>query len=74
MAVPPVSTTIAHTPRSLRDRTRREDRHLRFYQLRDNLLGPCDGEHAKGGGMSTEPNFCTGCRRDSASVQAFDQL
>jgi len=38
MAVPPVSTTISHSPRSLRDRTRREDRHLNFYELRDNLL------------------------------------
>src|SRR6266540_400622 len=37
MAVPPVSTTISHSPRSLRDRTRREDRHLKFYELRDNL-------------------------------------
>src|SRR4051812_36949309 len=38
MAVPPVSTTISHSPRSLHDRTRREDRHLKFYGLRDNLL------------------------------------
>jgi len=38
MAVPPVSTTISHSPRSLRDRTRREDRHLNFYELRDNLV------------------------------------
>jgi hypothetical protein len=37
MAAPPVSTTISHSPRSLRDRTRREDRHLKFYELRDNL-------------------------------------
>jgi hypothetical protein len=37
MAVPPVSTTISHSPRSRRDRTRREDRHLKFYELRDNL-------------------------------------
>jgi hypothetical protein len=28
---------IRHSPRSLRDRTRREDRHLKFYELRDNL-------------------------------------
>jgi len=37
MADPPVSKTISHSPRSLRDRTRREDRHLKFYELRDNL-------------------------------------
>jgi hypothetical protein len=37
MADPPVSTTISHSPRSLRDRTRREDSHLKFYELRDNL-------------------------------------
>jgi hypothetical protein len=27
----------SHPPRSQRDRTRREDRHLKFYELRDNL-------------------------------------
>jgi hypothetical protein len=37
MADPPVSTTISHSPRSRRDRTRREDRHLKFYERRDNL-------------------------------------
>src|SRR6266540_4413424 len=38
MAVPPpVEWTISHSPRSRRDRTRREDRHLKFYELRDNL-------------------------------------
>jgi len=31
--------TTSHSPRSLRDRTRREDRHLKFYELRDNLTG-----------------------------------
>jgi hypothetical protein len=41
MADPPVSTTISHSPRSRRDRTRREDRHLKFYERRDNLdVGP----------------------------------
>jgi hypothetical protein len=34
--------TTSHSPRSLRDRTRREDRHLKFYELRDN---PRDREH-----------------------------
>jgi hypothetical protein len=29
---------LRHSPRSRRDRTRREDRHLKFYELRDNLL------------------------------------
>src|SRR6266511_3684741 len=29
--------TTSHSPRSRRDRTRREDRHLKFYELRDNL-------------------------------------
>jgi len=29
--------TISHSPRSRSDRTRREDRHLKFYELRDNL-------------------------------------
>jgi len=29
--------TTSHSPRSLRDRTRREDRHLKFYELRDKL-------------------------------------
>ncbi|HEV8468989.1 MAG TPA: hypothetical protein VGR46_05210 [Candidatus Limnocylindria bacterium] len=29
--------TISHSPRSPSDRTRREDRHLKFYELRDNL-------------------------------------
>jgi hypothetical protein len=29
---------IRHSPRSRSDRTRREDRHLKFYPLRDNLL------------------------------------
>jgi hypothetical protein len=28
---------LRHSPRSRRDRTRREDRHLKFYELRDNL-------------------------------------
>jgi len=37
MADPPVSTTISHSPRSRRDRTRREDRHLKFDERRDNL-------------------------------------
>jgi len=30
--------TTSHSPRSRRDRTRREDRHLKFYELRDNLV------------------------------------
>ena len=29
--------TTSHSPRSRRDQTRREDRHLKFYELRDNL-------------------------------------
>jgi hypothetical protein len=38
MAVlPPVAWTISHSPRSRSDRTRRKDRHLKFYELRDNL-------------------------------------
>jgi hypothetical protein len=38
MAVPPVSNDdFDNSPRSLRDRTRPEDRHLKFYELRDNL-------------------------------------
>jgi hypothetical protein len=28
---------VGTSPRSQRDRTRREDRHLKFYELRDNL-------------------------------------
>jgi hypothetical protein len=32
--------TISHSPRSRRDRTRREDRHLKFYELWDNLRPP----------------------------------
>jgi hypothetical protein len=27
----------SHSPRSQQDRTRREDRRLKFYELRDNL-------------------------------------
>jgi len=39
MAVPPVSIDdLDNSPRSPRDRTRREDRHLKFYELRDNLF------------------------------------
>jgi hypothetical protein len=38
MAVPPVSNgPISHSPRSQHDRTRQEDRHHKFYALRDNL-------------------------------------
>ena len=36
----PVLVTCSHSSRSQRDRTRREDRHLKFYELRDNL--DCD--------------------------------
>jgi hypothetical protein len=37
--VPPVSNDdFDNSPRSPRDRTRREDRHLKFYELRDNLV------------------------------------
>jgi len=33
----PVSNDdFLHSPRSRSDRTRREDRHLKFYELRDN--------------------------------------
>jgi len=28
----------SHSPSSQRERTRREDRHLKFYELRDNLF------------------------------------
>jgi len=28
----------SHSPRSQHDRTRRKDRHLNFYELRDNLV------------------------------------
>ncbi len=34
---------LLHSPRSRRDRTRREDRHLKFYELRDNLRGVREG-------------------------------
>jgi hypothetical protein len=39
MAVgPPVLVNFdSHSPRSQPDRTRREDRRLKFYELRDNL-------------------------------------
>ncbi len=38
MAVPPVSNgPISHSPRSQHDRTRREDRHFKFYATRDIL-------------------------------------
>ena len=38
MAVPPVSNgLISHSPRSQHDRTRREDRHFKFYATRDIL-------------------------------------
>jgi hypothetical protein len=29
---------VGTSPRSQRDRTRREDRHLKFYELRDILM------------------------------------
>ena len=37
MAVPPVLDGLSHHERSQRERTRREDRHLKFYTLRDKL-------------------------------------
>ncbi len=38
MAAPPVSNgPISHSPRSQHDRTRREDRHFKFYARWDNL-------------------------------------
>jgi hypothetical protein len=38
MAVPPASNgPISHSPRSQYDRTRREDRHFKFYATRDIL-------------------------------------
>jgi len=30
---------VSHSPRCQRQRTRRENRHLKFYELRDNLWG-----------------------------------
>ncbi|MEJ7787111.1 MAG: hypothetical protein WKF96_20100, partial [Solirubrobacteraceae bacterium] len=33
----PVLVTWSHSSPSQRDRTRREDRHRKFYELRDNL-------------------------------------
>src|SRR5579864_2771149 len=36
-AVPPVSMDFRHPSRSQHDRTRREDRHSKFYEISDNL-------------------------------------
>jgi hypothetical protein len=41
MAVPPVFSGLRHPERSQRERTRREDRHFKFYEIPDNL--ECDG-------------------------------
>jgi hypothetical protein len=39
MAVPPVLEGLgSHPSRSQPERTRREDRRLKFYELRDNLV------------------------------------
>jgi hypothetical protein len=38
MAVPPVFSGLRHPERSQRERTRREDRHFKFYEIPDNLL------------------------------------
>jgi hypothetical protein len=44
-------STISHSARSLRDRTRQEDRHLKFYvkfyELRDNLSRPAPSDVPK---------------------------
>jgi hypothetical protein len=37
MAVPPVLSGLRHPERSQRERTRREDRHFKFYEIPDNL-------------------------------------
>jgi hypothetical protein len=37
MAVPPVFSGLRHPERSQRERTRREDRHFKFYEIPDNL-------------------------------------
>jgi len=36
---PRLEWTDSHSPRCQRQRTRRENRHLKFYELRDNLEG-----------------------------------
>jgi hypothetical protein len=38
MAVPPVFSGLRHPERSQRERTRREDRHFKFYEIPDNLM------------------------------------
>jgi hypothetical protein len=38
MAVPPVLSGLRHPERSQRERTRREDRHFKFYEIPDNLI------------------------------------
>jgi hypothetical protein len=40
MAVPPVFSGLRHPERSQRERTRREDRHFKFYEIPDNLCHP----------------------------------